>query len=97
MYAIVKDFDKGPLTHDVVFDNLKNGGQKLMCYDSQYEWMPDGKIERIHVGRNNEIIKEILDFNYPTVWTMFNNTNGKYAKELPYGPWYFGYITEINS
>ena len=94
MYVIVKDFNVGQLTHDIVFDNLKNGGMKLMCYDTQYSWLPNNKIEAIHIGKNDQLVCKVLDFNYPNEWTMFHETS-KY-KCLPYGPWYFGYITIIN-
>ena len=96
MYAIIKDFKTGRLSHEEVYENLKHAGaMKLMCYDTQYSFLEDGKIETVHVGNNDELVYNVITFDYPTVWTMFHDTCGKYAPQLPYGPWYYGYIDKI--
>ena len=84
MVAIIKDFKRGQLTHEEVFNELKNGSGsflngslKLMCGDAQYSRYPGGNIY----------------FNWPNAYLMFHHTSDEYTT-LPYGPWYEGYIDD---
>ncbi len=94
MYGSIKDFTK-ELTHEEVYNILKDCSSTLMCFDSQYNGLPSGKIERVHVGKNGELVKEILNFNYSTYLEMFAR-HRSVDKPLPRGPWYLGHIEEID-
>ena len=93
MVAIIKDFKKGQLTHEEVFNELKKGFLKLMCGDAQYSRYPDGNIEKVYFDKNGDLQSEIIYFSWPNVYLMFHHICDEYPT-LPYGPWYEGYIDD---
>ena len=94
MAVIIKDFKRGQLTHEEVFNELQNGSLKLMCGDTQYARYPNGKIEKVYFDKNGDLQSEIIDFNWANAYLMFHHTSDEYPT-LPYGPWYEGYINDI--
>lgn len=95
MIAIIKDFKHGPIPQSKVFEHLKNGGLKLMCGDVQYAWFPGNKIELVYVSLKGEMESKIIDNVYPSPYVMFHESD-EFPNPLPYGPWYFGYLKEID-
>lgn len=100
MVAIIKDFKRGQLTQEEVFNELKNGSGsflngslKLMCGDAQYSRYPGGNIEKVYFDKNGNLKSEIIYFNWPNAYLMFHHTSDEYTT-LPYGPWYEGYIDD---
>lgn len=93
-YQIIKE---NPITLKEVFENLKNGGLKLLYFNrkennvSEVSWFPDNKIEIITIENDKEVAHYFASFPFNSLVEMtccgnksFSNAEG----------WYIGYIKD---
>ena len=91
-YKIIKD---RVATKIEVFNNLKNGGLKLLCENldnktiSEVDWVPGGSIEIITVENDKIVAQYFMGFSYNNVETLDYNT--KFFKNKI---WYIGHIED---
>ena len=93
-YKFIKDRTASPKE---VFENLKNGGLKLLCFNqvaglwSQVAWCGDNTIEVITInGNGNKVIGQyFMSFPYPNVEYLKANTNFFKNKT-----WWLGYVED---
>lgn len=92
-YNIIKERVATPKE---VFDNLKNGGLKLLCENkhnntiTQVAWAGDNNVEFITIADDKRVAEYFEAFPYGSSIDLKNNSN--YFK--PYFIWYFGYIED---
>ena len=78
-----------------VFENLKNGGLKLLCFNkttglwSQVAWVPNGSIEVITIENDKIVGQYFISFQYPNIEYLKANT-----KFFTNKTWYIGYIED---
>ncbi len=91
-YNLIKDRTATP---NEVFENLKNGGLKLLCFNketglwSQVAWCWDGKIEIITIENDMVVGQYFISFNYENVCDLKLNTTFFKNKT-----WWLGYIQD---
>lgn len=86
-----------PAKDKEVFENLKEGGLKLICKSldngrlSQVSWVPDGSIEIITLQKNRKSVYShyYMSFPYNSLESLKLNTSLFKNNE-----WYFGYISD---
>ena len=91
-YKFIKDRTATP---NEVFDNLKNGGLKLLCINhnnnttSQVAWCGDGSIEVITIENDKKIAEYFMSFPYHDLFQLKENTTFFNNKT-----WWLGYIQD---
>lgn len=91
-YKIIKEREA---TKKEVFENLKNGGLKLLCENlnnhviSEVDWVPGGSIEVIVIENDHRVANYFMHFPYHDLFQMEANTTFFKNKK-----WYIGHIED---
>ena len=91
-YKLIKD---RAASSNEVFDNLKNGGLKLLCFNknnkiwSQVAWCSDNQIEIITIENDKIVAEYFMNFPYNDIEELKANT-----KFFDNKTWWIGYIED---